>query len=109
MPEHKQGGGAFLNTLTSTGLQRRTLLRVAGAGVGGAALSPFLASLNRAFAAVSCNAVPADKSGMDYTFTAADAGSRNSSRNRRRNGVRLPRSRSSPCRTSRPVVMDTIL
>ena len=58
-----------------TEVQRRAFLKCTGAGLGGVALSPFLAALNEAMAADSCETVPADKSAMDYTFTAAYAAS----------------------------------
>ncbi len=56
-----------------TAMHRRGFLR--RAGLGGAALTPFLAALNRASASVDCLTVPADKSAADYTFTAAYAAS----------------------------------
>ena len=58
-----------------TEVERRAFLKYTGAGLGGVALSPFLAVLNQAMAADSCETVPADKSAMDYTFTAAYAAS----------------------------------
>lgn len=74
MSEHK-GAGAFWTALFPHALDRRAFLRSTTAGVGGATLTPFLASLNRAIAATDCETVPGDKSGMDYTFTAAYAAS----------------------------------
>jgi peptide/nickel transport system substrate-binding protein len=58
-----------------TEVERRAFLKYTGAGLGGVALSPFLAALNQAMAADSCETVPADKSAMDYTFSAAYAAS----------------------------------
>jgi peptide/nickel transport system substrate-binding protein len=58
----------------STDFVRRAVLKSACSMLGGATVSPFLASLNRASAAM-CGPVPADKSKADYTFTAAYAAS----------------------------------
>ena len=57
-------------------MDRRHFLRQASL-VGGAALTPFLAALNKAAAAAadSCLTIPADKSAANYTFTAAYAAS----------------------------------
>lgn len=59
----------------SVSVDRRTLLRMASAGVGGAALNPFFAALNAAAASATCGTVPAAKSAADYTFIAAYAAS----------------------------------
>ena len=71
----RQNDHVFPSSPSPTEVERRAFLKYTGAGLGGVALSPFLAALNQAVAADSCETVPADKSAMDYTFTAAYAAS----------------------------------